>query len=183
MDVDDVDGLVHTCTVIYSLLAELSEKDRAMYKGITKKQLRVPVQRLVMILPVEESEVPTGDVEHEQGFPQEGTKGDDELVEDDSGKSSVTCTNAVIKENYNWEELGPGLVEHGETSLLSVMRKDSKLFDLVNLDWYRSDTVANSDSSSSSTDLWLHFKCLYGSQDYTAVRELEKVLEDNSDDD
>ena len=28
-------------------------------------------------------------------------------------------------------ELGPSLVEHGETSFLAVMRKDSRLFDLI----------------------------------------------------
>ena len=36
------------------------------------------------------------------------------------------------------------------------------MFDLVNLDWYRSDTVANADPTSSSTDLWLHFQCSFG---------------------
>ena len=53
-EVDEVDGLVHTCTVVYSLLAELKKSDRAKYKGITKKRIRVAVQRLVLILPVEE---------------------------------------------------------------------------------------------------------------------------------
>ena len=53
VEVDD-DGLVRTVSVEYSLLSELSEADRLLYKGITKKRLRVPVQRLVLILPVEE---------------------------------------------------------------------------------------------------------------------------------
>ena len=57
VEVDEVDMLVHTCTVLYSLLAELKPTDRLKYKGVTKKQLRVPVQRLVLILPVEESEI------------------------------------------------------------------------------------------------------------------------------
>ena len=51
-----MDKLVHTCTVMYSLLAELRPADRLKYKGVTRKQLRVPVQRLVLILPVEEVE-------------------------------------------------------------------------------------------------------------------------------
>lgn len=59
VEVDKMDGLVHTCVVMYSLLAELKPADRAKYKGITRKELRVPVQRLVLILPVEESEVKT----------------------------------------------------------------------------------------------------------------------------
>ena len=50
----EADGLVRTVTVEYSLLSELSEADRLLYKGITKKRLRVPVQRLVLLLPVEE---------------------------------------------------------------------------------------------------------------------------------
>ena len=46
--------MVRTATVEYSLLAELPEAERHLYKGITKKRIRVPVQRLVLILPVEE---------------------------------------------------------------------------------------------------------------------------------
>ena len=52
----DVDDLVRTCIIIYSLIAELREEERAKYKGVTKKELRVPVHRLVLILPVEEIE-------------------------------------------------------------------------------------------------------------------------------
>ena len=63
---------------------------------------------------------------------------------------------------YSWGELGPSLVEHRETSFLAVMRKNSRVFDLVNLDWYRSDTVANADPTSSSTGLWFHFQCSFG---------------------
>ena len=51
----DGDGLVRTVSVEYSLLAKLAWEDRASYRGITKKRLRLPVQRLVLILPVEES--------------------------------------------------------------------------------------------------------------------------------
>ena len=39
VEVDD-DGLVRTVSVEYSLLSELSENDRLLYKGITKKRLR-----------------------------------------------------------------------------------------------------------------------------------------------
>ena len=48
------DGLVRTVTVEYSLLAELPASERLLYKGVTKKRVRVSVQRLVLILPVEE---------------------------------------------------------------------------------------------------------------------------------
>ena len=53
------DGLVRTVFVTYSLLREVPEAERLEYKGITKKTIRVPVQRLVLIVPVEEQE---GDV-------------------------------------------------------------------------------------------------------------------------
>ena len=48
------DGLVRTVIVEYSLLSEISEADRHNYVGITKKKIPLPVQRLVLILPVEE---------------------------------------------------------------------------------------------------------------------------------
>jgi hypothetical protein len=156
--VDNVDGLVHTCTVVYSLLAELSYADRAKYKGITRKELRVPVQRLVLILPVEEAEVRTAAAREDDDVVQENF---DKEAEQDTGKSNPDFTNMSVKDAYNWEELGPGLVEHGGVGFLAVRRRESKIFDLVNLDWYRGDTVANGDPSSSSTDLWQHFPCAY----------------------
>ena len=161
-----MDGLVHTCTVVYSLLAELSYEDRTKYKGVTKKELRVPVQRLVLILPVEEAEVGTVAVDQEDDKGQEIT---DEASELEAGKSRTEVTNIAVQEGYNWDELGPGLVEHGETSFVAVKRKETRVFDLVNLDWYRSDTVATGDPSCSSTDLWLHFQCAYRSDVITQV--------------
>ena len=53
---EDSDGCVRNATVEYSLLSELPEQERLRYAGITKKKLRVCVQRLVLILPVEEQE-------------------------------------------------------------------------------------------------------------------------------
>ena len=104
VEVDSVDGLVHTCTVVYSLLAELSYADRAKYKGITKKELRVPVQRLVLILPVEEAEVGTAAC----GDDDVGQEIFDKETEQNAGKSNSDLTNMPVKEDYHWEELGPG---------------------------------------------------------------------------
>ena len=52
----DKDGLVRTCTVQYRIVrADLPMEDMRIYfKGLAFKFLRVPVQRLVVILPVEE---------------------------------------------------------------------------------------------------------------------------------
>ena len=52
----DTDKLVRTCTVRYSLVQHMRGKDRLSYKGVTIKYIRVAVQRLVLILPVEEQE-------------------------------------------------------------------------------------------------------------------------------
>ena len=156
VEVDEVDGLVHTCTVQYSLLAELSQADLLKYKGITKKELRVPVNRLVLILPVEE-QAKGG------AGPQvvEGARAAEESLGEDVGAMEASVAESVdVRDSYAWDELGPALVEHGETGFMAVMRKESKVFDIVNLDWYRSDTVASSDPTSSSTDLWLHFEHL-----------------------
>ena len=52
----DKDGIVRTCTVQYRIVrADLPMEDMRIYfKGLAFKFLRVPVQRLVVILPVEE---------------------------------------------------------------------------------------------------------------------------------
>ena len=54
----DADGLVRTCTVTYRLVrSDLPPEElRFYYKGLKYKEIRVPVQRLCMILPVEEQE-------------------------------------------------------------------------------------------------------------------------------
>ena len=59
VEVDD-DGLVRTCTVGYRLVrSDLPpEEQRLYYKGLKYKKLRVPVQRLCVILPIEEQDEP-----------------------------------------------------------------------------------------------------------------------------
>ena len=48
------EGLVHPLHVTYSLLRELPKAERAEFKGISKKMICVPVQMLMLIVPVEE---------------------------------------------------------------------------------------------------------------------------------
>ena len=50
----DSDKLVRTCTVKYKLIKSSSATLRNIHKDITTKEITVPVQRLVLILPVEE---------------------------------------------------------------------------------------------------------------------------------
>jgi hypothetical protein len=73
----DSDGMVRTVWVEYSLLAELPYSVRLAYKGITKKKIKVSVQRLVLILPVEERDTDGGRVEGHAGaaLPNEGVLG------------------------------------------------------------------------------------------------------------
>ena len=53
VELDD-DNLVRTCVVKYSLVQHLPKADRLKYKGVTVKYIRVAVQRLCLIVPVEE---------------------------------------------------------------------------------------------------------------------------------
>ena len=54
VEVDVIDDLVRTCTVKYKLIKPASKNCRNIFKDVTSKEVRLPVQRLVLILPVEE---------------------------------------------------------------------------------------------------------------------------------
>ena len=54
VEVDSEDGLIRTCTVVYKLIKPSSANMRDIFKDITTKEIRVAVQRLVLILPIEE---------------------------------------------------------------------------------------------------------------------------------
>ena len=54
VEVDASDNLVRTCTVTYKLVKSSANKVHDICKDVTTKEIRVPVQRLVLILPVEE---------------------------------------------------------------------------------------------------------------------------------
>lgn len=73
-------------------------------------------------------------------------------------ESEVKQASAVLS-GYDWGSLGPRFEEHGEAGFFAVRRKECQVFDLVNLDWYRSSSVSSSDPGSSSVDLWEFFKC------------------------
>ena len=106
------DGLVRTATVEYSLLAELPEAERHLYKGITKKRIRVPVQRLVLILPVDERDpdlLPGGQAGHDPA-PLDEVDGQD--TEGQVGSLSKAwdypCVYDELSKKYVW--LCPGTV-------------------------------------------------------------------------
>ena len=50
----DTDNLVRTCTVVYKLVKPVNEKNMNTVGDVVSKEIRVPVQRLVLILPIEE---------------------------------------------------------------------------------------------------------------------------------
>ena len=50
----DLDKLVQTCSVTYKLIKSSATTLRNIHKDITIKEITVPVQRLILILPVEE---------------------------------------------------------------------------------------------------------------------------------
>ena len=50
----DKDNLVRTCTVLYKLVKSVTPRNRQTLENVVSKEVRVPIQRLVLILPVEE---------------------------------------------------------------------------------------------------------------------------------
>ena len=50
----DRDGLVRTCTVLYKLVKPVTKDNNNTVADVVSKEVRVPVQRLVLILPIEE---------------------------------------------------------------------------------------------------------------------------------
>ena len=54
VETDSSDGLVRTCTVSYKLVKPSNRNRRDSLKDVTSKEVRLPVQRLVLIVPVEE---------------------------------------------------------------------------------------------------------------------------------
>ena len=50
----DEDGLVRTCTVLYKLVKPSAKVSKNVFTDVTTKEVRLPVQRLILILPVEE---------------------------------------------------------------------------------------------------------------------------------
>ena len=50
----DEDNLVRTCLVRYHLLKPITNDNRKSTDDVVRKELRVPIQRLILILPVEE---------------------------------------------------------------------------------------------------------------------------------
>ena len=53
VELDD-DDLVRTCTVSYKIVKPSKRNARDVFRYATSKEVRVPVQRLILILPVEE---------------------------------------------------------------------------------------------------------------------------------
>ena len=152
VEVDKVDGLVHTCVVMYSLLAELRQQDRDKYKGITRKEIRVPVQRLVLILPVEEAQVQTREGPEDKVEGQVRDEEGEHIGDEDNGDNTeLGITSAVGECNL---ELEDGMA----STFLSLRREQCRVFDQQSVGWFRSEKVADSDPSHSSSSLWQFFE-------------------------
>ena len=54
VEVVPTDNLVRTCNVVYKLIKPSARNSRDVFKDITSKEIRLPVQRLILLLPVEE---------------------------------------------------------------------------------------------------------------------------------
>lgn len=95
----DTDGLVRTCIVKYSLLQNLSGKEKLKYKGISWKMIRVPIQRLVLLVPVEEQSpvvaISPKELEEAKEISRKATKTQDE--ENTAGLSKTALSNHSIE--------------------------------------------------------------------------------------
>ena len=54
VEIDERDNLVRTCKVVYKLIKPVTDANKNSVDDVVTKEIRVPVQRLVLILPVEE---------------------------------------------------------------------------------------------------------------------------------
>ena len=124
----DKDGLVRTCTVQYRIVrSDLPMEDlRIYFKGLTFKSLRVPVQRLVVILPVEE-----------QGVQGRVVRDEDEVItSEEMDETSIMeefvrgCDNDDVKEV---EEIGKNYWIKVYRKSLVKSRRKQKSTDTVKL--------------------------------------------------
>ena len=144
----DADGLVRTVSVEYSLLTELPFSERLEYKGITKKRLKVPVQRLVLVLPVEERNedsfpggmaggVPAPLDEVDVNAHKEVNSGRYDVVWDAVGRKYVCCGDRVtVVEDLGGQhglpgegaagvnQVGDQVLPEGVTGTRSVMKAE-----------------------------------------------------------
>ena len=120
---EDADGCVRTVTVEYSILSELSEKDRLEYKGITKKRLRVPVQRLVIILPVEERDTDTSTSEGIQNYSPGGTAG---TTASGSKKTEGVVNKSADAYDVFWDSVNKKYV-HASTGVSAGVQGDGQI--------------------------------------------------------
>ena len=54
VEIDEADHLVRTCTVVYKLVKPSRRNAKDVLQDFTSKEVRLPVQRLVLIMPMEE---------------------------------------------------------------------------------------------------------------------------------
>ena len=99
---------MRTVNVDYSLFADLTVDERHLYKGITKKKIRVPVQRLVLILPVEERDPDLlhGGLAGQYSAPLDEV-GHDGHVGVQTGGFSYPVVYDQVSDRYVWDSTAP----------------------------------------------------------------------------
>ena len=112
----DADGLVRTYTVGYRIVrSDLpTEEQRLYYKGLKYKKLRVPVQRLVVILPIDEQKEP--------GYLTRGGQCDQVVKEDSVDKKEVV-------EELNVEDIGEDDATYRELSDIVNVDDDEEILE------------------------------------------------------
>ena len=54
VEIDHTDGLVGTCAGLFKLIKLVSKHSRNIFLDVISKEVRIPVQRLGLILPIED---------------------------------------------------------------------------------------------------------------------------------
>ena len=166
---DEDDGLVRTCTVVYSILAELSIEEMLEYKGITRKELRVPVQRFVLILPLEEMGTLDGLVEEENKFssPKYRSRAEGGSVEADFELPISTIFNAQVSRDIS--------VAQEEIGMMNHMLRNMQLFNVASANLYRTGLKLNS-LATHHDYLWVEYKAYMGENLSTYDTEFRNIL-------
>ena len=154
---DEDDGLVRTCTVVYSILAELGIDEMLEYKGITRKERGVLVQRLVLILPVEEMGTLDGLVEEENKFssPKYRSRAEGGSVEADFELPISTIFNAQVSRDIS--------VAKEELGMMDQMLRNMQLFNVTSANLYWTGLKRNS-LATHHDYLWVEYDACLGGE-------------------
>ena len=146
----DADGLIRTCNVRYRLLRyDLPAEDMKFYfKGLRFKTIDVPVQRLSLILPVEEQNLLPSEL-LKYAVIAEGLSCDGQVLEDsmdlDQKTGKLSCENDVgLVQAYGFKVFGRKKGRHRSSKSVLDLHQSYCLFEQLWKECEKWDHVAAS---------------------------------------